>query len=1368
MQRRTLTADLLAALCFLAVAAAAAGEQPDRVVIPRTATPPTLDGKLDDPCWAHPGPAPPAAILTGLTRPNSTDVVRKSVEVRLCCDAQALYIGVTCAEPEPGKIKAQARLRNEGVWTDDCVEVWLRSGSNTLDFDQFVVNSIGTQEELHRRNGANMQTLGSSWQAKAVRGPASWTVEVRIPAGDVGWDEFRRGDMLGLKIGREDYTAGAQEAELSTWPPGSSYAGTEGYGLCFIEDPNVVAGPALQDRKHWRAKKGDESFFVAGEDAGAPVIRINSPNRYCTLNQELQLRPDSLYCLAADVKASGRMYIRVRALQADQKKGDTGKPFDLRIEQSKDYVSAATRFTTGPDGQALLIVGTTEASGAGQFFIRNLSVARTVAPESTGRAIPITAGAEPLVVTKLRVTDCRALRGFIGAPVDGSLKSGQWDGGTWEYNMPSAGAGVGYAYHNNDGLHITFADDAGFNAVVVRGGIKAKLYRDCAKYDDPASGTLIHEFPGQTQNSRAFFDQPVKTSRVSFFDVTDGLITDCSFYRVHARAPGTHAVNVHQWCVEKSTAKSAAPLSDAVRRQLESRFAADERTVWSCAAGAPFARDEAKLDVTPCKCVHLVTTPTEKEFPVAAIRFGCRVTGPDGRIPFSLAIQDPLNPRLELHGADYELDKAGVLQVVCDFADQIIPARTQLWVTLRFDVPVTLEYPGIYLQYVPREQALPEALAYRKFLLKSFYCVMSEARPWNAFHKPDDITEFFQKKNNPYAPWVREIMDTLDQCRALDPEGNDDTVRQYYEWLYRGILRKSKEGMPPYPTRFDAIAGVPEWAVLAHQAWMQCREVARWWIENRMTPNGELGGEVGDDTDMFGNWASFPAFERDGVGGLCLDGGARLADTAERSTLEQGLNRRTMDPLHAYEEGLNHEAQMLWWFYGDPLYTERCMVAARSTEALTTVTPKGHRHFKSQDCGAADLRMERKLGSDGSTHPLMWHPTLESAWYNRNPKALKMLTEWAGGWLDHMQPGKYATLVNVATETVEESAETPLYGGYGSQACVHTFISDLTGDARYVQPLLAYFAAGKHDQYSRRHLPELMQMGMFTVPEDKCREAISRTWQAELILRGNKAPLIAALKNDVEELQRFRHMYTTVECFTDRVFLYALINPTIAYTGGFATRNKLNHNFAVTWEGLGTDYAALVTSATATHLNLLLCSLSDKPLQGRMRVWRLEHGDYELTFGPDADGDDKADRAERTEKLELARAAEIPVSLPKKGVYVLELKQTRKLDDIFARADLALSRTELKVQGGKVTGRAHNLGSRDVPDAVVALLDDKGQVVARKSLGKIAAPLDLTPQAVPFELEGVPAGAKGWAVVLDPEGHVPEIYKGNNRVLLGE
>jgi hypothetical protein len=265
---------------------------------------------------------------------------------------------------------------------------------------------------------------------------------------------------------------------------------------------------------------------------------------------------------------------------------------------------------------------------------------------------------------------------------------------------------------------------------------------------------------------------------------------------------------------------------------------------------------------------------------------------------------------------------------------------------------------------------------------------------------------------------------------------------------------------------------------------------------------------------------------------------------------------------------------------------------------------------------------------------------------------------------------------------------------------------------------------------------------------------------------GDKQPLIDAIKKDIEELQRFPHMYTTIECFTDRVFLYPIINPSIAYTGGHTTRNKLNINYAVSWNGFGTDYAALVTSTTSQHLKVLLCNLSNKPLVGQGKLWRLESGEYELTFGPDANNDDQIDRAERNETLKIAKGDEITLTLPPKVVQVLELKQTKKGESIFDRADLALSKKEIKRDGSKVSTVAHNIGMKEVSNVVVALVDAKGKTVQTKQLGTIAAPLDLVPKTLPFEFDGLPANAKGWSIWIDPQGGVPEIYEGNNRVVL--
>jgi hypothetical protein len=516
--------------------------------------------------------------------------------------------------------------------------------------------------------------------------------------------------------------------------------------------------------------------------------------------------------------------------------------------------------------------------------------------------------------------------------------------------------------------------------------------------------------------------------------------------------------------------------------------------------------------------------------------------------------------------------------------------------------------------------------------------------------------------------------------------------------------------------------------------------------------------------------------ERDSgsVGGMLLDAAARAAELLDQKNLAQGINKRSMDPLHAYEEGLNHESLMAYWNYGDPIYFERCMAAAKSTEPLTMMTAKRHRHFISNELGVAELTKPQKPEREHGSHCLMWHPTLITAWYNRNPSAMQWLTEWGDGWLGHMTAGEYGTDVKLPEDEATKSDPEPFMGGWGMTGSVFTWLADLTGDPRFIAPYNDYFSrTGKNTGV---HLAEIYQMGMLPGAEQTLAHTRGPSaavlynlnnpgpWNAALYATGDKAPFIAAIKKDIEELQRFPYMYTAVECFTDRVFLYAAINPSIAYTGGYTTRNKLNLTYAISYDGFGTDYAALVTSATPQHLKALLCNISDAPIAGKARLWRLDAGEYELTMGPDADNDDNADRIERNESRTIVKGDEIAITLPPKVVQILELKQKQKLEPTYDRADLAIAQRELKIDGQKVTGVVHNIGSRDVEDFVVALLDKDGKAIEHKRLGKLAAPLDLQPKTIGFDFEHLPADHAGWSVVVDPFAAVPEIFEGNNRV----
>jgi len=1333
---------MLLFLSAMLLSVSASAQDGVSLIIPRLDAAPEIDGQLGDAAWTK------AAVLKGFTLPGKDAAALKNVEARIGFLGADLFVAVRCTEPDLDKVKARAKNRNDQIWTDDCVEVWIRPTSDALDTDQFLVNSIGTQGELRKRGGAEKE-WHPAWTVKTAKEQGAWTVEMKISAADLGWKDFHRGDMIDLKIGREDYVS--QPTTWAVWPPQAPYSGFDGLEHAYFESDNAVVNPAYEAPQGWETDPKLAGKVQSVAEGEARVLKLQSPGEYAALAQTLRLLPDTTYRLSTEVRASGSMLLRVRAPQADKK---IDERMDLSVEKNDTYKPCYKRFTTGPSGQALLVLSFSEQSGTGEFTFRNLKVTRELTSKENGAAIPVKGGVA--WAKKLAVTDCRDMRGFVGAPVDGSLKSGQWDGGYWEYNQPGCGAGVGYAYMNSDGLHITFDGEQSFNWCVVRGGIKAGLYHDVKQYDDPKSGTPVYEFPGLTQNSRAWIPTGVKAKSVSFFNVTDGVIGDCAFFNVkfEARKAGADDVTL-------ALTKDSVNPEGALKAGLDGRFAGNDRTFFALKAGAA---EESKVNLEGERFVHFLSEPFDQERALTSVTLESMLDGSEGPLALTVRVQDPLNPRHELCGADFDLDKGkGAISLSLEFVPQVVSKGTRLWISLATERPAMLKGAKLVLHTAPIEQVRDQARAYRLFLLKGFYSIMSEARPWNGWNRQEDVTNSLTK-DSPYRQWLQEIVETLDQCRALDPEGKDQIVRQYYEWIYRQVLRKSGK-LTPWQTKFDQIEGVPEWAALVHQAWMQTREIPKWWIEHRMVATGELGGEVNDDTDMFGNWEGFPMFERDGAGGMTLDCGERLAQCAEENNMTEGVNRFTMDALHAYEEGLNLESQMLWWFYGDPVYTERCMAAARSLEKITFHTPKGFRRFPSiGEIGVADLKQPRKPVSDGEFNHLMMHPALMYAWYNRSPRTMKMLREWADGWLDHYAQapaGKYPKIIDSATEKVTQYEDSPFPGCWGGEGSAYVFMADLSGEEKYIKPYLDFMSAKESNQPGSC-LYELYQLGFLKGKEDKFAAVLGNNWTTALYTKNDTGPFITAIKKDIEELQRWPYIYTAVECFTDRVFLYPLINPSIAYTGGYGTRNKINANPAVTWEGFGTDYAALVTRADAKTLRVLLCNISDKPIKGFARIWRVEHGEYDVALYPE--GKEPEKRVTR----EITKGDSIEVDLPPKAVQVLELRQTKALEPIYDRADLALSHLELKIEGGKVKGKLHNIGLKDVEHAEIALVDPTGKVVARKDLGKLAAPEDFQPKVVDFELEGVPADAKGWAVVADPDNKLAEIFKGNNRLELGK
>ena len=131
---------------------------------------PVLDGKFDDECWKD---APTYSI------DSPKDGKKGATEFKLVSDGQFFYLAVTCHEPDMKKLVAKQTERNSLVYTDDSLEIFLKSRLNRGEYDHYMLNSLGTcaQEVC----GTGIWGQGPGWAAKTSKEGDRWNAEIQFP-----------------------------------------------------------------------------------------------------------------------------------------------------------------------------------------------------------------------------------------------------------------------------------------------------------------------------------------------------------------------------------------------------------------------------------------------------------------------------------------------------------------------------------------------------------------------------------------------------------------------------------------------------------------------------------------------------------------------------------------------------------------------------------------------------------------------------------------------------------------------------------------------------------------------------------------------------------------------------------------------------------------------------------------------------------------------------------------------------------------------------------------------------------------------------------------------------------------------------------
>jgi hypothetical protein len=156
-----------------------------------------------------------------------------------------------------------------------------------------------------------------------------------------------------------------------------------------------------------------------------------------------------------------------------------------------------------------------------------------------------------------------------------------------------------------------------------------------------------------------------------------------------------------------------------------------------------------------------------------------------------------------------------------------------------------------------------------------------------------------------------------------------------------------------------------------------------------------------------------------------------------------------------------------------------------------------------------------------------------------------------------------------------------------------------------------------------------------------------------------------------------------------------------------------------------------------------------------------------LRTGIDADGDERIDEPGAGRELVLHRSNPVALEVPSRKVYVVELEQREAHPRPEQLPDLAVGDGDIFYD--KPTDRlkvvVHNLGSAPAKDVTVRFEDLDGNLLLRRTIVHLDAPLDLQPKtAVVCLPQPTLLPVDRIVVRIDPDERIQEITRENNRI----
>lgn len=196
----------------------------------KTAVPPVIDGRIDDPCWQQAGVIERLNDISGYDLPAPL----YNTHVRMLWDDSCFYVSALLEEPY---IRAAQKQRDDIVWHDNDFEVFIDAAGAGARYFEIEINALGTLLDLfmdkpYRTGGQFLSTWNCPGLRSAVHIEGTlndstyrdryWSVEMAIPheALRVGFDSgLRQGRLWRVNFSRVEWLKDGGPEENWVWAP---------------------------------------------------------------------------------------------------------------------------------------------------------------------------------------------------------------------------------------------------------------------------------------------------------------------------------------------------------------------------------------------------------------------------------------------------------------------------------------------------------------------------------------------------------------------------------------------------------------------------------------------------------------------------------------------------------------------------------------------------------------------------------------------------------------------------------------------------------------------------------------------------------------------------------------------------------------------------------------------------------------------------------------------------------------------------------------------------------------------------------------------------------------------------------------------